>query len=85
MEDEWLVIRVFLYLEGLENSRSSFSQVGETNAGQESETEQNRLTGGVTQLCSARNCPDFPFLAQDDFRLSQFISFGLLGLLDFIF
>ena len=31
MEDEWLVFGEFLYSKGLKNSRSSFSQVGETN------------------------------------------------------
>ena len=34
VEDEWLVFEEFLYSKGPENSRLSFSQVGETNAEQ---------------------------------------------------
>ena len=34
VEDEWFVFEEFLYSYGRENSRSSFSQVGETNAKQ---------------------------------------------------
>ena len=34
VEDEWFVFEEFLFLEGPENSRSSFLQVGETNAEQ---------------------------------------------------
>ena len=40
MEDEWLIFEDFLYLEGPENSRSSFLQVGETN-------EEKMALGGL--------------------------------------
>ena len=43
VEYEWFVFDKFLYLKGPENSRSSFLQVGETNA------EQMAL-GGLAKL-----------------------------------